>query len=203
MINLNSISDINKLSEKIDFECKLAAGKNGKGELPKKTFWESYSAFANTNGGIILLGVKEEKNHSFSIVGIGDTQKILDELWTGVNNSQTISCNLLTEEMVSVVEIEGKEIIKIEVPRASRHFKPVYRASNPLAGTFQRLHSSDVKCSDETVKRMLAEQVEDSRDDKLLENFDLKDLDSDTLKRYRIMYSNRYMGLIIWRFHQI
>ncbi|MCK5154483.1 MAG: putative DNA binding domain-containing protein, partial [Spirochaetales bacterium] len=191
MSTLHSSSDIKKLSEGIDLECKLAAGKNGKGELPKKTFWESYSAFANTNGGIILLGVKEEKDHSFTVVGVSDTQKILDELWTSANNPQTISCNLLTEEIVSVVTIEGKEIIKIEVPRASRHFRPVYRASNPLAGTYQRLHSSDVKCSNETVKRMLAEQVEDSRDDKLLEKFDLKDLDSDTLKRYRIMYSNR------------
>lgn len=63
---LHSTSDIKKLSEGIDLECKFAAGKNGKGELPKKTFWESYSAFANTNGGIILLGVEEEKNHSFN-----------------------------------------------------------------------------------------------------------------------------------------
>ena len=188
---IHSISDIKVLSEGIDLECKLAAGRDNKGELPKKTFWETYSAFANTNGGIILLGVKEEKNHSFSIVGIGDTQKILDELWAAVNNPQTISCNLLSEEMVSVIAIDDKEIIKVEVPRASRHVKPVYRAANPLTGTYQRLHSSDVRCSNETVKQMLAEQVEDTRDDKLLENFNITDLDPDTLKRYRIMYSNR------------
>ena len=41
-----------------EFEAKLAHGRDGKGELPK-SFWETYSAFANTRGGIIVLGAKD------------------------------------------------------------------------------------------------------------------------------------------------
>ena len=52
-ITENSLSE---LQESVDIECKLAGGKDGKGELPN-SFWDSYSAFANTNGGVVILSL--------------------------------------------------------------------------------------------------------------------------------------------------
>ena len=45
MLEIKTLDDISALSENYEVECKLAAGKNGKGELPKD-FWPTYSAFA-------------------------------------------------------------------------------------------------------------------------------------------------------------
>ncbi|MCG8633959.1 MAG: ATP-binding protein [Desulfobacterales bacterium] len=61
MLEIKTLDDISTLSEKYEMECKLAAGKDGKGELPKD-FWPTYSAFANSYGGDIILGLKETAN---------------------------------------------------------------------------------------------------------------------------------------------
>ncbi|MBE0494720.1 MAG: ATP-binding protein [Thiomicrospira sp.] len=59
-IKIEGLEDIQLLKESCTVECKSALGQNGKGSLPKE-FWQSYSALANTYGGIILLGVKKKR----------------------------------------------------------------------------------------------------------------------------------------------
>jgi predicted HTH transcriptional regulator len=104
MLEVSSIEDIKALRESTDVECKLAQGRDGKGKLPND-FWETYSAFANTQGGDVFLGLKEKKNQSFDLAGIENTQKVIDELWTGLNNLQKVSGNILRDRWVKVLTI--------------------------------------------------------------------------------------------------
>ncbi|MBR0572761.1 MULTISPECIES: AlbA family DNA-binding domain-containing protein [Pasteurellaceae] len=48
------------IKERVFLECKKATN-----NLPKD-FWKSFSAFSNTQGGFILLGVSENFTRSFS-----------------------------------------------------------------------------------------------------------------------------------------
>lgn len=189
MIELKTIDDIALLSESSDLECKRAGGKDGKGELPKD-FWESYSALANTDGGTVLLGIKE-KDGQFQLHGIERIEKVQKDLFDTANNSGKVSVNLLSNSSVEVVTIEGKQILRITVRRASREERPVYLNGNPLGNSFIRMHEGDQRLSDEAVKRMLAEQAEDSRDTKILKGFDIEDLCEESLRTYRQVFTNR------------
>ena len=75
MVSIVTLEDIATLRESSEVECKLAQGRDGKGQLPDD-IWESYSAFANTDGGDILLGLKELEDESYQLVGIENTEKV-------------------------------------------------------------------------------------------------------------------------------
>ena len=56
------IKDLCKKGESTEVEFKSAAG-----GFPG-SFWETYSAFGNTNGGFIVLGIKEKNQDIFKIL---------------------------------------------------------------------------------------------------------------------------------------
>ena len=174
------------LRESVVVECKLAGGQDGKGRLPED-FWPTYSAFANTEGGIILLGLRERRE-GFELAGIDNPAKVRSELFNNLNNRQKVSSNLLTDADVEEIDIAGKTLLAIRVPRASRQQRPVHLTTNPFGNTWRRLNDGDRALADEDIKRMLAEQVEDSRDTRILPNFGLRDLNADSLKAYRNIF---------------
>jgi ATP-dependent DNA helicase RecG len=187
MINLQSLEDLSLLRESISLECKLANGRDGKGTLPDD-FWPTYSAMANADGGVVILGLRERQGR-FEPVGIENPDKVRTELFNNLNNRQKVSVNLLTDNEVRDWAVEGKTLLMVAIPRASRQQRPVYLTTNPLNGnTYRRLNEGDRALPDEDVKRMLAEQVEDSRDSRILPHFGLKDLDADSLKAYRNIF---------------
>ena len=194
MTEIQSIADLELLRESVDLECKLAAGRDGKGALPED-FWPTYSSFANTEGGIVLLGVKESRGR-FSAHGVADVAKVRKELFDALNNRQKVSVNLLSDADVrEVVMEEGRTVLVIRIPRARRTQRPVHLTTNPFAGhTYRRLNEGDRPLPDDEVKRMLAEQVEDSRDDRILRGYDMEDLDMGTFRAYRQIFANREPG---------
>lgn len=101
------------------FEAKLA-----KGGFPN-SLWETYSSFANTDGGLILLGVKENRDHTFSIEGIENPEHMEKLFWDNVNNKNVVNINILSNSNVEIKEINGKHILSITVPRADRIYRPL------------------------------------------------------------------------------
>ncbi len=193
MYRINTLDDIALLAESVEVECKLAAGQDGKGQLPKD-FWPTYSAFANMHGGLIVLGLRE-KDRRFQVHGVEEPDRVIVDLFNTLNNPQKVSANLLTDKDVSTLTIEGKTLVVVEVPAAPRKQKPIYLHGNPFNGhTYRRLNEGDRHCDDETVKRMLAEQIEDERDNRILPGYGMEDIDLDSLRIYRQMLRDEKPG---------
>lgn len=107
MVNLyplDTIEDIDLLQETVDLECKKAAGKDGQGEMPK-SFWETYSAMANTDGGVVLLGV-QEINGKFSISGILNTEKVKKSIVDAANDPAKVNINMLNNQSIKEIVID-------------------------------------------------------------------------------------------------
>ncbi|MFQ2432748.1 RNA-binding domain-containing protein [Aeromonas caviae] len=179
--------DFETLVETCELECKLAQGAGGKGELPKD-FWRTYSGMANVKGGVVLLGVKESKGR-FSVAGIENIEKVKQDLFNQLNNPSKVSYNLLSEDDVVTLSQDGKQYLRINIPAATRKQKPIYINNDMYSGTYRRLHDGDRPCDRETVKRMVAEQIEDDRDARILEHFTFDDLDMESVSAYRNIFS--------------
>jgi len=185
--------DLDSLREGWDFEAKLAIGQDGKGQLPNN-LWETYSAMANTHGGIVVLGVKEKSDGRLIVHGLAAVDKIERDLWNCLANTEKVSCNLLGREAVERHDIEGKTVLVLRIPRADRRQRPVFINNNPLRGTFVRTHEGDRRASEDTVRRMLSDADERPRDGEIQEHFGLDDLDADSLAAYRHLFRTNYPG---------
>ena len=120
------------------------------------SLWETYSAFANTLGGIILLGVEELEDRSLRAVDLPDPEWLVKDFWEIINDPRKVSVNILSEEDVKIREVDGKHIISITVPKASTSDKPVYINGSPFTGTYKRSGDGDYRCSIREIQAMIA-----------------------------------------------
>ena len=115
-MNIQDLKQIIYQGEKVDIECKEAVN-----SIPK-SIYESYSAFANTNGGYIILGVKEDKKkisleERFILQGIKNPDRQIEDFWNTVNGTK-VNVYVLKDEDVFIVEDHDICLIVIRVPRA-------------------------------------------------------------------------------------
>lgn len=174
------IKSILASGERVTLECKKAQN-----SVPN-SLWDTYSAFANTYGGTILLGVVEhteekDKSKRFEIVGVEDADKIRKDLWNIVNSKEKVNVNLLRDEDVQVVDVEGKSVVVVNVPRAESSVRPVYLNNNLSRGTFKRNHEGDYHCTEQELKMMLRDANEAGNDRMILEYYTMDDIDIPTL----------------------
>ncbi len=167
--------------------------KRSLGGLPK-SLWETYSAFANTLGGILLLGVEEHKDKSLHLVNLPDPEALVQEFFSMLSNPKKVNVNILSEQDVSIEEIDGNRIIVIDIPRAQRYSRPVYVDGDPFTGTYRRSGEGDYRCTREEVLAMMRDAAVQTQDMAVLNDSSLADLDYDTVHRYRMRMKERRPG---------
>ena len=157
--------------------------KKALGGLPK-SIWETYSAFANTLGGVILLGVIETTDKSFDSVNLPDPDSLIREFWRIINDPLKVSVNILAGKDVYVEEVNGDRIIVIKVPRADRADKPVY-VDNDIRNTYRRSGEGDYRCTYEEYQAMVRDAAIQSPDMRLVRGMGLEVLNPESIRSFR------------------
>lgn len=163
--------------------------KSAKGGFPGN-FWDTYSAFANTVGGSIVLGIKEN-NGRFTLDHLSDELiiKYKKQFWNDVNNKSTVNRNICKNDDVKEFDIQGNKVIVFRIPRASYEERPIYRGQNPYGGTFKRNYEGDYKCTESEIHRMYAEaDMRVSADMRILKHYTINDIDLESLHQYRQIF---------------
>ena len=177
--DLNNLGSICKENSHIEFK----SAQNG---LPN-SIWETYSAFANTDGGEIILGVSEyTETGNLKVSGVGNPEHIKKVFWDTINNPTKVSNNILRDSDFSEIVLDGrKTIFIIHVPSARIELKPIYIDNDILKGTYKRNHEGDYHCTKEEISAMLRDAYPSSYDLKVLDNFHMEDLNAETIRTYR------------------
>lgn len=174
-------------SETVEMEFKTA-----RGGLPG-SLWETYSSFGNTQGGQIILGVKQ-KGHRFVLDGLSEDivlgyKKLA---FDSLNNRQKVSVNILKDEDVHVLETDEGWVLIVDVPRADLRLRPIYINNNPDE-VYKRDYEGDYKCTPDEIRRMYAEAniFELPQDARILHGFSFEDdIDEASFREYRQLFAN-------------
>ena len=174
--------------------------KSARGGFPG-SFWETYSAFANTEGGLVVLGVKEEANGRFVPDGLTleQVQRFRQDFFDTQNNRNKISTDLLNDAHVQTVPVPDRPdhyLLAFDIPRANREQMPVYIGLDPNAGTYKRREGGDYRCTREAVRRMVADSDANvPADSRILRGFAFpRDLDLRSLQQFRQLMGSLQPG---------
>lgn len=158
--------------------------KEAKTEVPL-SFYETYSAFANTSGGRIFLGVKEVSGKPNEIVGVDDPKSEVKAIFSTLENKGKCSLNLLREKDVLIHVIKGKSVIEVSVKEAPISQKPIY-LNGSFNQSYRRKGEGDFLLSEDEVAYLINNRYERKYDSKVNSfGISLSDLDHGSIESYR------------------
>ena len=116
--------------------------KEARRDVPKNAY-ETVSAFANTEGGHLVFGVRQNGD-DFEVVGVLAVDKVQSDFLSTLRQTNKISVVLDVKEELH--QQGDAELLVFYVPEASRAEKPVYLDGN-INRSFVRKGGSDIRCS--------------------------------------------------------
>jgi ATP-dependent DNA helicase RecG len=170
--------------------------KKARGGIPQ-SLWESISAFANADGGTILLGIDESAE--FDVCGVNDPASMESQL-----ASQCAAMEPVVRADISTVYLGDRAIVVAVIPPIARELRPCHKKSlGAFAGSRLRVSDGDRKLTDYEVVLLLAARSEPRDDRELIGDAVLDDLNSGLLDAYLRRVRERSQFLATQDDHEI
>lgn len=166
------------------FEKNLIEYKGAEAGVPK-SIYKTISAFSNTNGGFIILGITQEKESNIEH-GVKNPQQYVDDIISTITEIYNF-CPIVNPEIIIK---DNLYFVKIEVFEASRFVKPIFfKNKGPIRGSYKRIGSSDIHLTEYDLMRFYQDRMT-SPDATPVKGCSIDDLDERTIsiyKKYRII----------------
>lgn len=163
-------------SENENIEYKEASWK-----LPK-SFWETVSSFANTLGGIIVLGIAEDKSkHKFSITGVDNVEDIETQIFNDNNNISCLNRPVIQNNDVQISVFQNKTIIQVIIHPEPFNTRPI----TAFGKVYIRTGDGDRVATKEQLKYFTVENQSEINTHLLPSTYTIEDLDAESIKEYR------------------
>ncbi|WP_433828537.1 ATP-binding protein [Actinoplanes sp. CA-015351] len=151
--------------------------KRAAGGLPKAVR-ETLSAFSNTDGGTVLLGVDEASG--FSVVELTDPSALRDALVQMSRDDITPPLQISTE----IVEVEDRRLVVAEVPPMSADRRPVYVTTQGISGgSYLRGGDGDRHMTEAEIALTMAARTQPVYDREVIDGTSVQDLDEEAWRR--------------------
>ncbi|KLN37295.1 DNA-binding protein, partial [Corynebacterium diphtheriae bv. gravis str. ISS 4746] len=174
VVNQSELASIIRRLRVIGTDVQSVEVKSGVG----KSVVESLSAFANTSGGIIIVGISEEAG--FLPVPDFDAAKAHDKLVS--------FCGQLTPPIrptIEIVEFEDSSVVVAEVEELLPREKPCFITERgSLRGSYYRVGDADIRMSTYEVERFIEERQQPRWDEEAVAGSGLADIDQKMLDTY-------------------
>lgn len=144
-----------------------------------KDVWESISAFANTHGGTLLLGLDE--HNGFTCVQDFHLDRVRDQLIEGMGDGGRDGIRLSNPPKydVSRETVDGGQILVIRIYENDIDFKPCYITAKGIkSGSFKRIDDKDVLLSSAELYEIQNILHPSSSDLEIIPNASIEDLNS-------------------------
>lgn len=151
--------------------------KRAVGRLPR-SLRETLSAFSNTGGGTILLGVDEQ--NGFDLVELDDPVALRDGLVQMSRGDITPALQISTE----IVEVEGHRLVMAEIPPAPADRRPAYVTTQGIAGgSYLRGGDGDRRMTEAEIAMVMAARVQPLYDREPVDGSSTDHLDDEAVRR--------------------
>ena len=160
--------------------------KEARRAVPQSAY-ETVSAFANTEGGRLVFGVRESGG-ALEIAGVLDVAKVQSDFLNTIRQRNKISVLLPVREQLE--RHEEKDLLIFHVPEAHRSEKPVF-LDGDIRRAFVRSGGSDVRLTDAERDRFLVDAASERYDNQPVDLDPERAFDAESLNWYRASYEVR------------
>ena len=163
--------------------------KEARVKVPKSAY-ETVSAFANTEGGWLVFGVRDGAG-GFEIVGVLNVDNVQNDFLSALRSGQKLNRVVAVDERL--IEDDGKALLVFHIPEARRQDKPIHLRGD-IGESYIRRGASDERCTGVEIERFLRDAAYERHDGGTVDLDAERCFDDKSLRWYRKLFDDRNPG---------